>query len=47
MKQQFVEAKNRKEAQRECPWAERIVKVHGGYHCFESERDYETWKNQK
>jgi len=47
MRQQFVEAKSKKEAQEKCPWAEKIVKVSGGYRCFESHQDYETWKRQK
>ena len=47
MQQQFVEAKTKKEAQVKCPWAEVIVKVEGGYMCFESRQDYETWKRQK
>ena len=37
----------RKEARMICPWAEKIVKVEGGWMCFESMRDYEIWKNQK
>lgn len=24
-----------------------IVKVFGGYMCFESDNDYRVWKNQK
>ena len=47
MKQQFVEAKTRKQAQKICSWAEKIVKVDGGYICFESYQDYLVWKNQK
>ena len=47
MKQQFVEAKNKKAAQAKCPWAEKIVKVTGGYRCFESAADYKIWKAQK
>ena len=47
MQQQFVEAKTKKEALAKCPWAEVIVKVEGGYMCFESRQDYETWKRQK
>jgi hypothetical protein len=44
---QFVQAKTRKQAVAECPWAAKIVKVEGGYMCFESITDYETWRNQK
>lgn len=47
MKQQFVEAKSKKEAKKMCRWAEKIVKVYGGYRCFESYQDYLVWKNQK
>ncbi len=47
MRNQFTEAKTKKEAADKCPWAEKIVKVEGGYHCFESAQDYKTWKNQK
>lgn len=47
MRQQFVEAKNKKEAQKKAPWAEKLVKVSYGYMCFESTQDYETWKKQK
>ena len=47
MKQQFTEAKTRKEAKEIMEWAERIVKVEGGYMGFESEQDYLIWKNQK
>lgn len=47
MKSQFVEAKTKKQAAKKCPWAEKIVKVEGGYHCFEINQDYLVWKNQK
>jgi hypothetical protein len=47
MRQQFTEAKTRKSASKDCPWAARVVKVDGGYMCFESEADYQTWKQQK
>ena len=30
-----------------CPWACKTVKVEGGYMCFESHADFETWKDQK
>jgi hypothetical protein len=36
-----------KTAKKQCPWASKIVKVDGGYMCFESLQDYETWRNQK
>lgn len=47
MKQQFVEAKSRKEAEKKAPWAAKIIKVEGGYRAFESLADYKTWKKQK
>ena len=40
MKKVFAETKSRKRAQEQCPWAEKIVKVDGGYLCFESASDY-------
>ena len=47
MKTQFIETKSRKEAVKEMAWAEKVVKVDGGYMCFESEDDYKIWRNQK
>jgi len=47
MRKEFVQTKTRKEAAKACPWASKIVKVVGGYWCFESWDDYEIWKNQK
>ena len=47
MRQEFVEAKNRKEATHKAPWAAKVIKVEGGYMAFESANDYETWKRQK
>lgn len=47
MRQQFVDAKTLQAAKKAAPWAEKIVKVEGGYHAFESIQDYETWKKQK
>ena len=47
MRSQFVEVKTRKEAVAACPWAEKIVKVYGGYYCFESVQDWVTWSKQK
>lgn len=47
MKTEFVECKYRYQAKKKCLWASRIVKVTGGYLCFESITDYETWKAQK
>lgn len=47
MRKSFVQCETRKQAETECPWASKIEKVEGGYMCFESISDYETWKNQK
>lgn len=47
MRKEMVEAASRKEAFEMCPWAAAIYKVEGGYMCFESVADAETWKNQK
>jgi hypothetical protein len=33
--------------QRQCPWAAKIVKVHGGYMAFESIDDWKVWKSQR
>ena len=46
MKQQCVEAETKNEAREQCPWAAVVAEVEGGYHCFESLADYQTWKNQ-
>lgn len=35
-------------AQVNCPFTPaHVVKVLGGYMCFESDNDYRVWKNQK
>ena len=47
MRIKTTETKSRKKAQQECPWACKIVRVEGGYKCFESIDDYKIWKNQK
>ncbi len=56
MRQATVDCKTKKQAEKECPWAEKIVKVDGGYKdgkrqaaykCFESYQDYLLWKGQK
>ena len=47
MRTQLVQTVSLIHAQLECPWAEMVVKVEGGYLCFESIDDYETWNNQK
>ena len=47
MRTKFVECGTRYQAAKECPWASRIAKVCGGFMCFESEYDYQTWRKQK
>ena len=47
MRTTFGSWKNRYYAKKDCPWACRIIKVDGGYVCFESEENYMIWKNQK
>ncbi len=47
MRQIFTTAKTREKALKDYPWASKVVKVEGGYMCFESIDDYETWKKQK
>ena len=47
MRTQFVMTTSRATAARECPWAAKIVKVCGGYRCFESVTDYLIWRNQR
>jgi hypothetical protein len=41
------DAKTRAKAQKDFPWAEKIVRVEGGFLCFESAADFRTWNNQK
>lgn len=47
MRQELVEVETREEAEAACPWAARIVDVEGGWMCFESVADYETWRRQQ
>ena len=47
MRVEFIEAKERKEAEKKCPWASIIKKVIDGFMCFESIDDFKTWNNQK
>ena len=47
MRIEFVQVATRKAAAKECPWAEVIAKVEGGYRCFESRADYVSWRNQR
>jgi hypothetical protein len=47
MRTQFVQTASRAAAKSACPWASKIVKVDGGYMCFESVADYATWRKQQ
>lgn len=47
MAAQLILTDTRYEAKKAAPWAEKIVKVCGGYMAFESLEDYRIWKNQK
>ena len=47
MRTELVQTNVKKEALKECPWASKAVRVFGGYMCFESIDDHNTWKNQK
>jgi len=47
MRKEFIEAKTRKEAIAQAPWAANITKVEGGWQAFESYEEYRIWKNQK
>ncbi len=39
----FIRSKSRAEAVAKCPGAVAVVKVEGGYMCFESIDDYRRW----
>lgn len=47
MRKETVEARTKKEAESMIPWACVIVRVEGGYRGWESQDEYEIWKNQK
>lgn len=47
MRKQFIVCYSRSTAHRLCPWAARVVKVEGGFLCFESVSDYAIWLNQR
>lgn len=44
MRTYFAQVETRYRAIKNCPY---IVKVFGGYMCFESDNDYRVWRNQK
>lgn len=44
----FAQVETRYQAIKNCPFTPvHIIKVFGGYMCFESDNDYRVWKNQK
>lgn len=47
MRVKFVEASSASQARKMATWAAKVVKVTGGYRCFESMADYKTWASQK
>jgi hypothetical protein len=47
MKKQHIDASTAAQARKLAPWAEKVIRVEGGYLAFESAADYKTWKNQK
>lgn len=47
MRIETVEAKTAAAARKIAPWAARVAKVCGGYKCFESISDYDTWRAQR
>ena len=47
MRTQFVKSESRYQAKKQCPWQSRTAKTCGGYMCFESISDYDTWRRQK
>lgn len=47
MRKKFVEGTKFAEAFDECPWANKVVRVKGGFMCFESETDGKTWNRQR
>jgi len=47
MKTKFCQVSSKTEAFIECPWAAEAVEVDGGFMCFESIDDYNTWANQQ
>jgi hypothetical protein len=47
MRKQFVTAQTLDEAEAACPWAAQIIEADGGYWCFESTQDADTWQSQE
>ena len=47
MRKQFVECETPERAEDACPWAAKIIEAEGGFWCFESVQDAETWRRQE
>ena len=47
MKTELVQCSTWRTAKRRCPWSCKIVRVEGGFRCFESVTDYRVWRNQR
>lgn len=47
MRIEFVAVKTHKQAVKACPWAAVVVKVDGGYRCFESVADADRAAGQR
>jgi hypothetical protein len=43
----MIECETKREAEDKAQWAQVIVKVTGGYMCFEYAEEYKTWRAQK
>jgi hypothetical protein len=42
----FVQAVNRTEVLKRCPWALYIARVENGFRCFENKEDYFEFKKE-
>ena len=47
MRREFVEVETEEEALKLCPWAAECIEVEGGYMCFATIEDAETWERQE
>jgi hypothetical protein len=47
MRIEYIQTSKKNNAKVQCPWATKIAKVIGGFVCFESVEDYNTWSKQK
>jgi hypothetical protein len=47
MRKQFVACKDRRTAFRRCPWTAVLIKVDGGFMCFESFNDWRIWDRNR